>query len=135
MWWSSISQFSQLLQSNFFNIFFGYFLEPSVQMFFKIFKLLSNYSDCFSKHHWTVTWIAKSIMINDAQNLGTKCDRHVLIRTSVACAVGPSATTFSMDFSFQNLVFRNLFEFSVAKITSISISHTFWLQIFSNKFH
>jgi hypothetical protein len=28
-----------------------------------------------------------------------------------------SATTFSTDFSFQNLVFGNLFEFSAAEIT------------------
>jgi hypothetical protein len=28
-----------------------------------------------------------------------------------------SVTTFSTDFSFQNLVFWNLFEFSVAEIT------------------
>jgi hypothetical protein len=31
--------------------------------------------------------------------------------SSVACAVAPSVTTFSTDFSFQNLVFWNLFEF------------------------
>jgi hypothetical protein len=37
--------------------------------------------------------------------------------TSVACAIGPSVTTSSTDFSFQNLVFWNLFEFSVTKIT------------------
>jgi len=37
------------------------------------------------------------------------------ITTSVACAVGPSVTTSSTDFSFQNLVFGNLFEFSAAK--------------------
>jgi hypothetical protein len=41
----------------------------------------------------------------------------VSMHTSVACAVGPSSTTFSTDFSFQNLVFWNLFEFSVVKIT------------------
>jgi hypothetical protein len=39
-----------------------------------------------------------------------------LMRTSVACAVGPSVTTTSTEFSFQNLVFWNLFEFSVAEI-------------------
>jgi hypothetical protein len=33
----------------------------------------------------------------------------------VACAIGPSTATFSTDFSFQNLVFWNLFEFSAAK--------------------
>ncbi len=37
--------------------------------------------------------------------------------TSVACAIGPSVTTPSTDFSFQNLVFWNLFEFSAAEIT------------------
>jgi ribosomal protein L21E len=39
------------------------------------------------------------------------------VGTSVACAVGPSVTTSSTDFSFQNLVFGNLFEFSAAEIT------------------
>ncbi len=34
--------------------------------------------------------------------------------TSGACAIGPSVTTSSTDISFQNLVFWNLFEFSVA---------------------
>jgi hypothetical protein len=38
------------------------------------------------------------------------------INASVACAVGLSVTTFSTDFSFQNLVFSNLFEFSAAEI-------------------
>ncbi len=36
--------------------------------------------------------------------------------TSVTCAVGPSVTMSSTDFSLQNLVFWNLFEFSVAEI-------------------
>ncbi len=40
-----------------------------------------------------------------------------IITTSVACAVGPSVTTISTDFSFQNLVFGYLFEFSAAEIT------------------
>jgi hypothetical protein len=31
----------------------------------------------------------------------------------VACAIGPSVTTSSIDFPFQNLFFWNLFEFSV----------------------
>ncbi len=39
---------------------------------------------------------------------------------SVAYAVGPSVTMSSTDFSFQNLVFWNLFEFSSAEI---NISH------------
>ncbi len=42
---------------------------------------------------------------------------NVLVMTSVACAVGPSVTKFSTDFSFQDLVFWNLFEFSAAEIT------------------
>jgi hypothetical protein len=37
----------------------------------------------------------------------------------VACAIGPSVdwSTSSTDFSFQNLVFKNLFDFSAAEIT------------------
>jgi len=39
-----------------------------------------------------------------------------LIHThSVACAIGPSVTMSSTDFYFQNLVFGNLFEFSMKK--------------------
>ncbi len=61
--------------------------------------------------------------------------RSHLIEISVACAVGPSVTTFSTDFSFQNPVFLNLFEFSAAEITLKSICPTFWIQILPNKFH
>jgi hypothetical protein len=43
-----------------------------------------------------------------------------LVGTSVACGVGPSVTTSSTQISFGRLVFWNLFEFSVAKIT---VSH------------
>ncbi len=46
------------------------------------------------------------------------------ICASVACAVGPSVTLSSTDFTFQNVVFGNLFEFSVAEITFKSISPT-----------
>jgi len=53
----------------------------------------------------------------------------------VACAVGPSVTTSSTDFSFQNLVFGNLFEISATEITLKSISPPFWIQILPNKFH
>jgi hypothetical protein len=35
----------------------------------------------------------------------------------MAYAVGPSVTTSSTDFSFQNLGFWDLFEFSAAEIT------------------
>jgi hypothetical protein len=37
--------------------------------------------------------------------------------SSVAYAIGTSVITFSTDFSFQNLVFWNLFEFSAAEFT------------------
>jgi hypothetical protein len=48
----------------------------------------------------------------------------LFIVTGVACAVGPSITTSSTDFSFQNLVFKNLFEFLAAKNhLKINISH------------
>jgi hypothetical protein len=36
--------------------------------------------------------------------------------TSVACAIDPSVTTSSTEFSFQNLVFWNLLEISAAEI-------------------
>jgi len=42
---------------------------------------------------------------------------YYLIVTTVACAVGPCVTTSSTDFSFQNLVFWNLFEILVIEIT------------------
>jgi hypothetical protein len=49
---------------------------------------------------------------------------YCVLGTSVACAVGPSVIMASTDFSSQNLVFWNLFEFSAAKITFKSISPT-----------
>jgi hypothetical protein len=55
--------------------------------------------------------------------------------TSVARAVGPSVTMSSIDFSFQNLVFWNLFEYSAAEITLKSVFPTFRIQILPNKFH
>ncbi len=59
----------------------------------------------------------------------------ILIYIGVACAVGPSVTMSSTDFSFQNLVLWNLFEFWAAEITHKSISPTFWIQILLNKFY
>jgi len=44
-----------------------------------------------------------------------------------------SATTFSTDFSFQNLVFWDLFEFPVAEITLKSISPTFRINSYSSR--
>jgi hypothetical protein len=44
--------------------------------------------------------------------------------TSVACAVSPSVTMSSTDFSFQNLGFWNLFELSeITEKININISH------------
>ncbi len=65
----------------------------------------------------------------------TNCCVAILIYIGVACAVGPSFTMSSTDFSFQNMGFWNLFEFSVAEITWKSISPTFWIQILLNKFY
>ncbi len=48
-----------------------------------------------------------------------------IINISVAYAIDPSVTTSSTNFSFQNLVFWNLFEFSTLEITSKSIFPTF----------
>jgi hypothetical protein len=43
--------------------------------------------------------------------------------TSVACAIGPSCYhVLNWFFSFQNLIFWNLFEFSASKITSKTVS-------------
>jgi hypothetical protein len=54
--------------------------------------------------------------------------------TSVACVVGPGVTTSPTDFSFQNLVFWNLFEFSAAeKIQYLSHSESKSYQINSIK--
>ncbi len=45
-------------------------------------------------------------------------ESHALLMiTTVACAVGPSVITSSTDFSFQNVVFFNLFEFSAVEMT------------------
>jgi len=41
---------------------------------------------------------------------------HIFTCINVASAIGPNVTLSSTDFSFQNLVFGNLFEFSAAKI-------------------
>jgi hypothetical protein len=51
------------------------------------------------------------------------CVQHTFFgrETSLACELGPSVPTSSTDFSFQNLVFWNLFEFSAAEVTQKSI--------------
>jgi hypothetical protein len=48
----------------------------------------------------------------------------------VVCAVGPSVNAPSTDFSFQNLVFKILFEFSAAEIPLIlkSVKKSFNIQ-------
>jgi len=53
----------------------------------------------------------------EGQQVKTFESHALLMITSVACAVGPSVTTSSTDFSFQNLVFWNLFESSAVEIT------------------
>jgi len=64
-----------------------------------------------------------------------KISRLFYIPRSVACAVGLSVTVSLTEFSFQNLVFWSLFEFSATEITYKSIFPTFWIQILPNKFH
>jgi hypothetical protein len=57
------------------------------------------------------------------------------IFTSEACAIGPSVIMSSSDFSFQNLVFWNLFEFFSGRnhfknsIKIFNFSRTFALQV------
>ncbi len=46
-----------------------------------------------------------------------------LNQTSVACAIGPSITSSSTDFPFQNLVLGNSFEFSAAEKHKICCLH------------
>jgi hypothetical protein len=58
----------------------------------------------------------------DNQAAWTQFIQKILV---LACAIGPSVTTFSSDFSFQNLVFWNLFEVSLAEMTLKSMSPIF----------
>jgi rRNA maturation endonuclease Nob1 len=46
-----------------------------------------------------------------------------------------SVTTFSTDFSFQNLVFGIYLNFQQQKSLKKSISSTIWIQILPNKVH
>ncbi len=57
------------------------------------------------------------LLAKDNIQVGGSDGVQILTITSVYCAVGPSVTMSSTDFSFQNLVFWNLFEFSAADIT------------------
>ncbi len=75
----------------------------------------------------------------DHRTGGYECFRTHL-KDNMPCSRGwfikpSSVTTFWTDFSFQNLGFWNLFEFSAVEITLKSISPTFWIQILPNKFH
>ncbi len=64
------------------------------------------------------------LLAKDNMQVGGFDGAQISTITSVACAVGPSVTMSSTDFSFQNLVFGNLFEFSAAEITlKFHISH------------
>ncbi len=70
---------------------------------------------CQSKY---VLIVCKRLPPQDNKYVWLRMENSFELRmTSVACAVGPSVTTSSTDFSFQNLVFWNLFEFSAAEIT------------------
>jgi hypothetical protein len=51
------------------------------------------------------------------------------------CSLAQALPRPQLIFSFQNLVFWNLFEFSVAETTFKSIPPTFWIQFLPRKFH
>ncbi len=96
---------------------------------------------CFKDKNRSISvfgWVLKTAA-NSLMNIKAVLKVHnysfKTIQTSVACALGPSVTTSSTEFSFQNLVFWNLFEFSVPKITKNLISPRFWIQILPNKFY
>ncbi len=57
------------------------------------------------------------------------------IVTIMVCAIDPSVTTSSTDFSFQSVVFWNLFEFLMVEIIFKLIFPTFYIKILPNKFH
>ncbi len=69
---------------------------------------------------------------NMVPKLFNKLYHHVTLVWHVLSAQVNSSST---DFSFQNLVFWNLFEFLMAEISFKSISPTFQMQILPNKFH
>jgi hypothetical protein len=64
-----------------------------------------------------------SVIENKGKSIFFLCTN--ITHTSVASGIGPNITTFSTDFfSFQNLIFWNLFEFSrVENHFKINISH------------
>jgi len=74
-----------------------------------------------SVNHWQDVnfnifhWLSK----DSGQQAKTQLMNHLMYHhlvMGVACAIAPSDTTSATDVSFQNLVFWNLFEFSVAEI-------------------
>ncbi len=94
--------------------FFNYF--DGINFFKKKFKLVwgvekktspkckVNYNSCQSLHLWLRLQIFK-LGVSRAVYFPLHLVTHQIIPTSVACGVGPSVTTSSTDFSFQNLVF------------------------------
>ncbi len=87
---------------------------------------------------------SKSYQINSTKSCSSRSfqqhQKHISIPPKFSAMLElngkpSSVTTFSTDFSFQNLVFWNLFEFSVAEITYKSIAPTFWIQNLPNRFH
>jgi hypothetical protein len=96
-------KFMSIAMSTFVNLFIildAHTDFPVLNSFEKVFP------HCFSLIGYLIHW---SMNMNKTNGLS-------LEMTSVACAVGPNVTMSSTKFSFQNLVFWNLFEFLVAKI-------------------
>jgi hypothetical protein len=55
---------------------------------------------------------SEAFQFGRSHNYKTKQTTFLHRQTNVTYAIGPSVTMFSTDFSFQNLIFWNLFEFS-----------------------
>jgi len=119
LWWSCLN-----LRL---NCVFIYFLKKLAKMSATVYFNTASHIWCCDR-----TWCAWKVLhqqpclghSNDSLQMvlhGFMCLSTFVIsplscHTSVACAVDPSVTTSSTDFSFQNLVFWDLFEFSVVEI-------------------
>jgi hypothetical protein len=106
--------------------------------------------DCLESHHLTskrsgnllrhVSECSRNVGgFYHAMNLGSMnkirpyfsiTDFAQLNQTSVACAIGPSITSSSTDFPFQNLVLGNSFEFSAAEKHKICCLHGANMRLF-----
>jgi hypothetical protein len=109
--------------SFFFLLLGSWFAFLLVQFFwtrtYKLERLIILQSFFFFLISWN--WIHKSKLSISSSNIlihlriqSLQCP-FALCMTSVACAIGPIVSTSSTDFSFQNLIFWNLFEFSALK--------------------